>query len=523
MTIRARQRKPFGGIAAKFDLESDESVRGLSLPVEGQAFYVSLEGKRWRYWILRADDRNPGQSFADAVGRLLPMHSRDCFKRINALATGPIKPTFWERPDGESFIYDLEDPAIVERFALTCVVGEALSKTKRLLSVSGKHGARTEGAAVFQDCLPNLSLNVSLWGLVAPSQSLVLFPDGIFLRRTRYQWFVPYEEVDLRYEVSRHTATASTPADVGVCETGQAVTFGELHLALSDQRVLLQVSSPELAARATKALARLVELAPRPRVKAKASPSGRQRRPKPRASIGQITIKSKADKARDAARAAAAAPSIAIQEAAPVISVSLKKKGDSPAVDEPAPRDETPSGGIVIKVKLDPTEPPPSEPDDHGLGTPTPVEDDLGLVFSDVCPMADSPDPYSAPSAQSPSAPAPSAPAAEPQPVAVSDEVRSALGALLAYVAKGDGSFSAAEQRLVRATLQLPRAFDLERAFEAIKPGSSWLQNALERLSVLPEPKRREAFEACAAVAASGGTSPREEERLSEIKGALKL
>jgi hypothetical protein len=510
VTIRARQRKPFRGIAAKFDVESDESVRGLSLPVAGQAFYISLEGKRWRYWILRADDRGPGQSFADAVGRLLPMHSRDLFKRINALATGPVKPTFWERPDGESFIYDLEDPQIVERFALTCAIGEALSKTQRLLSISGKHGARSEGAAVFQDTLPNLSVNVSLWGIVAPSQSVVFFPDGVFLRRTRYQWFVPYEEVDLRYEVSRHTATASTPGDVGVCETGQAVTFGELHLALSDQRVLLQVSSPELAERATKALARLVELAPRPRVKAKASPSGRQRRPKPRASCGQITIKSKAEKARDAARARQAEPSIAVKEAAPVISVSLKKKESAP---EPV-RDEAPSGGIVIKVKLDPTEPPPTEPDDHGLGTPTPVDDDLGLVFSDVSPMADSPDPYSS---------APAAPPAEPQPVAVSDEVRSALGALLAYVAKGDGSFSTSEQRLVRATLQLPRAFDLERAFEAIQPGSSWLSNALERLSVLPQPKRQEALDACAAVAASGGTSPREEERLAEIASALKL
>jgi len=107
--------------------------------------------------------------------------------------------------------------------------------------------------------------------------------------------------------------------------------------------------------------------------------------------------------------------------------------------------------------------------------------------------------------------------------VAVSDEVRSALGALLAYVAKGDGRFSASEQRLVRSTLQLPRAFDLERAFEAIKPGSAWLKNALERLAVLPEAKRREALEACAAVAASGGTSPREEERLQEIASALRL
>jgi len=520
VTIRARQRKPFTGIAAKFDLESDESVQGLSLPVAGQAFYISLQGKRWRYWILRADDSGPGQSFSDAVGRLLPMHSRDCFKRINALATGPVKPTFWERPDGDDFIYDLEDPAIVERFALTCVIGEALATTKRLLSVSGKHGARTEAAAVFQGALPNLSVNVSLWGVVAPSQSLVFFPDGIFLRRTRYQWFVPYEEVDLRYEVASHTATSSTPGDVGVCETGQAVTFGELHLALSDQRVLLQVSSPDLAARATKALARLVELAPRPRVKAKASPSGRQRRPKPRASCGQITIKSKEDKAREArAREVAQATAIAIQpapqERAPVISVSLKKKGE-PARPEPA-RDDAPSGGIVIKVKLDAIEAPPSEPDDHGLGTPLPVEDDLGLVFSDVSPMADSPDPYA-------SAPAPpAAPSAEPQAVAVSDEVRSALGALLAYVAKGDGSFSTSEQRLVRSTLQLPRAFDLERAFEAIKPGSSWLQNALERLAVLPEGKRREALEACAAVAASGGTSPREEERLKEIASALSL
>lgn len=517
MTIRARQRKPFGGIAAKFDLEADESVRGLSLPVAGQAFYISLEGKRWRYWILRNDDTGPGQSFADAVGRLLPMHSRDCFKRINALATGPVKPTFWERPDGDSFVYDLEDPAIVERFALTCVIGEALSKTQRLLSISGKHGARTEGAAVFQDCLPNLSLNVSLWGIVAPSQSLVLFPDGIFLRRTRYQWFVPYEEVDLRYEVSRHTATASTPGDVGVCETGQAVTFGELNLALSDQRVLLQVSSPELAARATKALQRLVELAPRPRVKAKASPSGRQRRPKPRASFAQITVKSKEDKKPERARVSAR-PAAPAEEAAPQISVSLKKKGGAPARPAP-PSDETPSGGIVIKVKLDPAEAPPSEPDDRGLGTPTPVEDDLGLVFSDVSPMADAPDPYAAPAA----APPPRPPAGEPRPVAVSDEVRSALGALLAYVAKGDGRFSAEEQRLVRATLQLPRAFDLERAFEAIQPGSSWLKNALERLAVLPDPKRREALEACSAVAQSGGTSPRERERLEEITRALGL
>lgn len=523
MTIRARQRKPFKGIAEKFDLESDESVRGLSLPVSGQAFYVSLEGKRWRYWMLRADDRKPGQNFADAVGRLLPMHSRDLFKRINALAVGPVKPTFWERPDGEDFVYDLDDPQLVERFALTCVVGEALSKTQRLLSISGKHGARTEAAGVFQDALPNLSLNVSLWGVVAPSQSLVFFPDGVLLRRTRYQWFVPYEEIDLRYAVARHTATGSTPGDVGVCETGQAVTFGEIHIALSDQRVLLQVSNPALAERATQALQRLVQLAPRPRVKAKATPSGRQARPKgkakPRASYGQITIKSKAERAA----AAAAATAAAVQPAAgPLISISPRSKGAPRAA--PA---EVPSEEIVVRVKLDLAEAPPAELDDHGLGTPTPVDyDELGLVFSDVSPLADSPDPYASTPSPIAAAPAPTpiaAPAAPPRPVAVSDEVRSALGALLAYVAKGDGSFSSDEQRLVRATLQLPRAFDLERAFEAIKPGSSWLDNALQRLKVLPEAKRREALQACAAVAACGGASPREESRLEEITQALAL
>ncbi|MBL4847527.1 MAG: hypothetical protein JKY65_18570 [Planctomycetes bacterium] len=513
MTITARQRKAFTGISTQFGLESDESVRGLRMPVAGQATYLSLEGGRWRYWLLRADDRNPGQSFADAVGRLLPMHSRDCYRRLNALATGPIQPTFWERPDGESFIYDLDDPDLVERFALSCAIGEALNGAQRLLSISGKHGARTEAAFVCQDALPNLSLNVSLWGVAAPSQSLVFFPDGIFLRRTRYQWFVPYEEVDLRYEIARHTATRSTPSDVGI--SGGAVTFGELHLALSDQRVLLQVSNPELAAKATKALERLVELAPRPKVRAKkrVTPSGRQlaARPRARASVGQITIKSRpkeshADNKSDRP-ATGGAPRISIAPRA----TAAKRGGPAEASDEE----------IVIRVKLDLSQPPPPEPDDHGLETPAPLEDDLSLVFSDVSPMAGEPDPFRPPRADR--APARIAQAAPPTAVAVSDEVRSALGALLAYVAKSQDGFGPEEQRLIRTTLQLPRAFDLKRAYEAIEPGSSWLGNALSRLSVLPEAKRREALAACRAVAACGGTTANEETRLGEIASALSL
>lgn len=502
MTITARRRKPFTGIAGRFGVEADESVRGLLLPVSAQAYYVSLESGHWRYWILRGDDGGEAQSFAGAVGRLLPMQAKDCYTRLNAQATGPIRNRIWERPDGLSFIYDLCDEALVERFALTCVIGEALAGCERLLSISGSHGARSEAALVHHDALPNLSVNVSLWALEAPGQSLVFFPDGVLLRRTHWQWFVPYGEIDMRLEISTHPADEATPSDVGISACGRAVTFGALHIAISDQRALIQVSNPAQARRAAVALKRLIESSPRPRVK-EASQRGEERsRPKraprkprrSRAAVGQIVVKSKQEQAREQQAREQQALS-----AKPSAKISIAAKTTSPP----------PSERIVLKVKPS-SEAPPPDSDLDGLETPEAAdEEDHGLVFSDVCPMAEP-------------EPAREEPEARPaETLKVSDEVRSALGALLAFVAKGDDRFSPEEQRLVRRLLQLPLAFDLERAFEAITPESSWFKGALERVAALPEPKRREAYAACRAVAACGGTAPQEAERLGQIALAL--
>ncbi|HBP21911.1 MAG TPA: hypothetical protein DEA08_29520, partial [Planctomycetes bacterium] len=264
VTISRRQKKPFKGIAGNFGVESDDAVRGVVLPVEGRAYYASLVEGHWRYWIRRQEDEaKSAESFADAVGRLLPMRSKAFVSRLNDHASGPIQPTFFSRPNGDAVIYDLEDPKVVERFALACSVGEALSRAQRVISL--RPGSRPEQATILQDALPQLNTNLSLWAVDAPQQSLVFLPNAILLRRERYQWVVPFTEVAVRFELEAHGADENTPTDVGMHPSGRLVTFGEVRLALSDQRVKLQVSNPECAKQAAAAIQQLIHFAPRQR------------------------------------------------------------------------------------------------------------------------------------------------------------------------------------------------------------------------------------------------------------------
>jgi hypothetical protein len=528
--ISARQKKPFQNISISgaFGLNDDSAVRGVVLPVAGRAYYASLRDGRWRYWIRRRDDGAEGESFSDAVGSLLPLRSRDYMTRLNDHATGSVRPRLFMGAKGDAFVYDLEDSLVVERFALACVVADALSEAEKVLSVRhGEYGERSESAKVVQDALPNFNTNLSLWAVDAPSQSLILLPNAVVLRRDRYQWVVPYNEVAVRFEHLVHDANEATPGDVKLDESGTRVVSGEVRLALSDQRVKLQVSNPACAKRAADAFERLISFEPRrssqdpdspaprkkkPRRKKKAPARGRhQGRRRSNASCGQIVVR---DKSED-------------------VKISIQAKGERSKARDPMAEDR-----IVIRVRLgaDAGPPPPPEPED-GLATPEGVEDesDLGLVFSDECPLSEEPEAEpplpgaggdlsglkltdECPMADRSAAEVAAQEAAD----ARANQIRGAVGALLAYVAKSDQGFSELERRVIRQALQLPTAFHLDGSFSAIRPGSPALQSAYRRLRGADEALRKRIFSECERVAQADDQVTRgEHQRLSEIKRAL--
>ncbi|MGE0711611.1 MAG: TerB family tellurite resistance protein [Planctomycetota bacterium] len=598
--IGARQKKAFKGIAGSFGVEDDDWVRGVVLPVAGQAYFAALREGRWRYWVRRQGDEREPESFAQAVGRLLPMRSRDFFARLNDHVTGPIRGGFFTAPRGETFVYDLEDPRVVERFALACALAAALGGTEKLLSChAGKYGLREEAATVLQDALPHLSANVSAWAIDAPSQSLVFLPNAVVLRRERYQWVVPYEEVALRSIIRSQPADESTPGDVGLSESGLEVTFGELRLALSDRRATLQVSNPERARRAAAALEQLLALGPRVKAPDPDAPGGeeqrRERRPprrlsgmgasgtgasgtgasgtgasgrtppargerpsrrraKTNASCGEIVIRQRVEVPADslpitvAPRDAKPISVAARARAADAQPITVSPRGDGPRGEDAG--EPALDGGSRLMIRLHASdEAPPAEPD-AGLDTPTACaeEPDLGLVFCDQSPLADD-EPATLPPGQggdveglalrdtspladagpSRAAAGSAAPGAAPATgagaaAARADALRSAVGALLAYVAKSDQGFSEAERKVVREALQLPRGFALDGSFAAIAPGSPALARAYALLRAQDAELRARVLAECERVAwADEQLTRSEHERLGEIRRALGL
>ena len=566
VTISKRQKKPFKGIAGNFGVESDDAVRGVVLPVEGRAYYASLIEGHWRYWIRRQEDLGKSaESFADAVGRLLPMRSKAFVSRLNDHASGPIQPSFFSRPGGDAIIYDLEDPRLVERFALACSVGEALGRAQRVISL--RPGSRPEQATILQDALPQMNTNLSLWAVDAPQQSLVFLPNAILLRRERYQWVVPFTEVAVRFELEAHGADETTPTDVGVHPSGRLVTFGEVRLALSDQRVKLQVSNPECAKQAAAAIQKLIDFAPRQRqplgpesediqLNARRRPPQRPRpargaRPEPRirrrerrpalaesggTSVGRIVVKSREE------QGAAEGPKISIapRGAAASAADSAAASGAAAAAGGAATAGAAASAaeGIVVRLKVDPSERPAPDSED-GLATPAAARDDEDLIFCDDSGLVFATECFM--SEEGPDAPPPGegggdlsglqlsnvSPDADPCPqeaaaAALADRIRGAVGALMAYVASADDGFSPAEQRLIRQILQLPTGFHLERRFAKIGPGSPALSGACAFLREQDAELRRRVLSECERVAWADDQVTRDEHgRLAEIKQAL--
>lgn len=553
VTISKRQKKPFKGIAGNFGVESDESVRGVVLPVEGRAYYASLVEGHWRYWIRRQEDEGrSAESFADAVGRLLPMRSKAFVSRLNDHASGPIQPTFFSRPSGDAVIYDLEDKQIVERFALACSVGEALSRAQRVISL--RPGQRPEQATILQDALPQMNTNLSLWAVDAPQQSLVFLPNAVLLRRERYQWVVPFTEIAVRFELEAHGADENTPTDVGMHPSGRLVTFGEIRLALSDQRVKLQVSNPECAKQAAAAIQKLIEFAPRQRrplgpesediqlnARRRAKKKRPQRREEPRVrrrgprqpglaesrgtSVGRIVIKSREEQQATSG---------------PKISIAPRAAGAAAAAAGAAGAAASAAEGIVVRVKVGPDAGERPAPDNEdGLPTPRAAADDEDLIFCDDSGLVFATECFM--SEEGPDAPPPGegggdlsglnlsnvSPTADPCPqeeaaAALADQIRGAVGALMAYVANADDGFTAAEQALIRQILQLPRGFHLERRFAAIRPGSQALGNACSFLRGQDAELRRRVLSECERVAWADDQVTRDEHgRLAEIKQAL--
>lgn len=491
--IDPASKRPFSGIAGNFGVQRDESVRGVALPIGGSGRYVSLHRGVWRYWKGIERGARRMVSFSQAVNRLIPLPSREFLDQLNAQASGAVHDTsLFKRPEGTAYIYDLEDKALVERFALACALGEALAESEKVLSVRRtREGTHSEAALALQDALPSLNTNLSLWGLEAGSQGIVLFPDCVLLRRNRWQWVVPYEEMalEMRRKKQRDAGAPSDVARIDADGDGRVdegvVAYGEIVLALSNQRVVLQVSNPVAAKRAADALARLIVLAREGRKQREKALKEAARRTTPRrkatrrqrTSLAQIVVR---ERGKDE----------------PKITIRRKEEGGDLA---PAPLGEK----IVVRLKDDDAsdplpegmtdEAPAAEPDE-GLATPAP--DPSGdLVFLDEAPALDE----------------------------GGLTGRGAHVALLAYVAKGDRRFSEEEQRVIREVLDLPVGFHLEEEYARIEPESAELKASLEYAAGLPQAEREALLIECELVAQADGEAEGEAAHLAEVRAALGL
>ena len=440
LTITRREKKPLRGVEGRYGVESQGSVRGLSISSSDHGCYASLTDGRWRYWLRLEDAEQAAESFGTRVGGLVPQESAAFLERLNDLATGPIEPSFWKRPSGEAIVFDLPDPDVVERFALACALGESLAGSNQVHVMRAGH---TETSAkLIQDALPDLNTNLSLWAVSAPQLSLVVFPNGFLLRREGHQWVVPFGETAVRLE-----SGAGEPS--------------ELRLALSDQRVRLHVSDPDRARRATAALERLIAFESRKGAHLGPKDSERMRPARVSStSCGRIVV---------------------------------------------TPKQGSPSGDpIVIKVSHEAGSSPAASDPDEGIETPAGAQDD-GLVFCDASGLL-----FATEAPQ---------PKRRPPPL---DRVRAATGALLAYVAKTSDGFTAPEQRVIRALLQLPESFQLEKSYSAVRGESPALARALKVLGGQPPALRQRVVHGCEQVArADGAVTPLEEQRLAEIRRAL--
>ena len=204
-------------------------------------------------------------------------------------------------------LYDVDDPAAMERFALASAVGEALGQSASVYHIySAVHtldqrrnaGAstliqRTPTFAAHQAFAP-IETNLDPWSIAAGPQQLLFLPDRLLVREGGRLAALPYEHIAAAASETRFIEEGAVPRDaqqIGttwryVCKDGTPdlrfrdnrqipiLRYGEVAISSAHGvRIVFQVSRPEAAFRAAHALNTLAELARRPLQAPQGSPT----------------------------------------------------------------------------------------------------------------------------------------------------------------------------------------------------------------------------------------------------------
>ncbi len=213
------------------------------------------------------------------------------FLGFGAIAAG-IPIFLWDRERRTArILYDVDDPALLERMAFCNAAAEWLAHSSRLwhvyYSVATKDWKTNAGASTLIQrsptraipaALPGLELNIGVYSVPFGPQHLVFLPDRLLIRQGTLFAAIPYEHLDVQGTPTRFIEDAAPPPDSRVVDTtwrfvnksgGPDLRFnnnrqlpiclyGELVLSsASGLRVVLQTSNPESAARAANLLEQL--------------------------------------------------------------------------------------------------------------------------------------------------------------------------------------------------------------------------------------------------------------------------
>lgn len=153
------------------------------------------------------------------------------------LSGGAIGVYLWNRDRRTTrLIYDVENPALVERFAVCNAVGEALSQTHRLwhvyYNVRTQDQKRNAGASnLIQrtriSCvarpLPSIDCNIEPWSIPAGPQQILFLPDRLIVHESGRFAGISYQELDVALEETAFVEVDSVPNDARV--VGQTWRF----------------------------------------------------------------------------------------------------------------------------------------------------------------------------------------------------------------------------------------------------------------------------------------------------------
>ena len=208
-----------------------------------------------------------------AVGAAIPVYLQDSEYRTARL------------------IYDVDDPAVLERLAMCNGAAEWLGSAARIYhiyhSMETRDWKTNAGASTLirrtptrigPGALPRVELNIGVYSVPVGPQHILFLPDRVIVRQGRHFAAVPYEHLFVEGEPTRFIEDGSVPPDTQVVDTtwqfvnksgGPDLRFnnnrqlpvcryGELTLATSaGLRVILQTSTAEAAIGAAQALGQL--------------------------------------------------------------------------------------------------------------------------------------------------------------------------------------------------------------------------------------------------------------------------